>query len=77
MEKIDSNIVKDQYNNYYSRIEGLLNPRYHNNCYRCVFWPTSKECIDIALSLGSCEVTQYIQQTHMIDKDVIQEVQII
>jgi hypothetical protein len=76
MEKISENTVRDK-DHAYTRIEGLLDPRYYNNCYRCALYPTSTECRELTRILGPCKEYHYFKRIILIDKDVVQEVQII
>lgn len=54
MEKISENTVRDK-DHAYIRTEGLLDPHFFNNCYRCVLYPTSTECRELTRILGPCK----------------------
>jgi hypothetical protein len=76
MKKINEGTITDGYYDYI-RVEGLLDPRFFNNCYRCALYPTSVECRKLAFILGPCKEDQYFKKIILIDKDDIQEIQII
>lgn len=76
MKKINGNTITDGYYDYI-RVEGLLDPRFFNNCYRCVLYSTSRKCRELTRILGPCKEYHYFKRIILIDKDIVQEIQII